>query len=375
MTPKAQTKPLPIPISKPLIGKEEQEAVQDVLASGQIASGPKVKAFEQAFANYVGAKHAIAVCNGTAALHAALAGLGLPPGSEVILPDFSFIASANSILLAGHRPVFADIDPQTYTLDPGALKKAVTKKTRAIMPVHLYGQPADMDPIREFARQHDLAVVADCAQSHGATYGGKMVGTLGDVGCFSFYATKNMTTGEGGMVTTSLDGLAETVRSFVNQGRAAGAQFGTYDHVRIGHNFRMTDVAAAMGLVQLDKLEDWNARRKAVAGRYTKSFRDLPNITVPEVRMGSTHAWHQYTVRVPDRARFVETMKAQDVGVGVYYPKTMHEYAHLAAMPRGTTKHAEKAAKGVVSLPVHPSVSDADAERVVLAVQGALAPS
>ena len=358
-----------IPIAKPLIGAEEQKAVADVLASGMLASGPRVAEFEAAFAKYVGVKHAIATSNATTGLHACLIGLGVKPGDEVILPAFTFIATANTVLFAGAKPVFVDIDPVTFNIDPGAVRKAITPKTSAVMPVHLFGQPADIQAIAEATRGHDIKILGDAAQAHGAAIGPRKVGSFGDVECFSMYPTKNMTTGEGGMITTDDAETAERIRSFVNHGRAK-SELGTYDHVRIGHNFRLTDIGAAIGIEQLKKLDGWNQKRAQNAATLTEGLTRAPHVSVPHARPGITHVFHQYTIRVPERESFLVKLKAKGVGHGIYYPKPLHHYPHLTGFARHAVPHAEQAAREVVSLPVHPALSTEDLHRIVEACGG-----
>jgi dTDP-4-amino-4,6-dideoxygalactose transaminase len=360
-----QPTPTPISIAKPLLGKEEADAVAEVIASGMIASGPRVAAFEKAFAEYVGAKHAVATSNATTGLHAALVGLGVGPGDEVILPAFTFIATANTVLFSGATPVFVDVDPETYNLDLDRVEEAITEKTKAVMPVHLYGNPAEMHALQELAERHDLKVLGDAAQAHGAAIGNRKVGTFGDCECFSFYPTKNMTTAEGGVITTDDHDLAERIRSFVNHGRAK-SELGTYDHLRLGHNFRMTDVHAAIGLVQLRKLDGWNAKRRANARRLNEGLKSS-GLGLPEERAGTTHVFHQYTVRSPDRDALMARLKAAGIGYGVYYPTPLYGYPHLAQFKRHDTPESEKAAREVLSLPVHPALSEGDLERVVAA--------
>ena len=358
-----------VPIAKPLLGAEEQKAVADVIASGMIASGPRVAEFEAAFAKYVGAKHAIATSNATTGLHASLVGLGVAPGDEVILPAFTFIATANAVLFAGGKPVFVDVDPATFNMDPALLKKAITPKTKAIMPVHLFGQPADMQAIADATHGHDIKILGDAAQAHGAAIGARKIGTFGHAECFSFYPTKNMTTGEGGMITTDDAEIAERIRSFVNHGRSK-SELGTYDHVRIGHNFRLTDIGAAIGLEQLKKLDGWNQQRAANAAKLSEGLAHADGVTVPHVRRGVAHVFHQYTVRVPSRDAFLAKLKAAAIGYGIYYPKPLHAYPHLTQFAKHATPEADKAAREVVSLPVHPSVSEDDLRRIVVACGG-----
>lgn len=355
----------PIPIAKPILGEEEVAAMREVVLSGMIASGPRVAAFEDAFARHAGAPHAVATSNGTTALHAALLALGIGPGDEVIVPDFTFVASANAVLFTGATPVLADVDPETFTLDPESAERAVTPRTKAIMPVHLYGQPADMDALGDLARRKGLRLVGDAAQAHGAALGNRRVGTLADVECFSFYPTKNMTCGEGGMVTTADPALAEMVRSVVNHGRSR-SELGTYDHVRLGHNFRLTDLHAAVGLVQLGKLDAWNERRRANAARLAAGLR---GVTPPVERKGARHVYHQFTVRTPDREKLLARLKAAGVGFGIYYPKPVSAYPHLKPYARHPTPESLRASREVVSLPVHPLVTDADVDRILAAVE------
>ncbi|MEA3135848.1 MAG: perosamine synthetase [Thermoplasmata archaeon] len=347
-----------IPISKPQIGAEEKAAVMAVMDSGIIASGPVTEAFEREFAAFTGARHAFAVANGTAALHCAFLGVGLKPGDEVITTPFTFVASVNSILFAGGVPKLVDVDPVTFNLDPRLLAKAVGPKTKAILPVHLYGLAADMDPILEVAREHGLPVVEDAAQSHGAVYKGRQVGTLGDAGCFSMYPTKNMAMNEGGMVTTNRDDVADLVKSIRNHGRGL-ATLGTYDHVRAGHNFRSNDIAAAIGRVQLKRLPEFNRIRRANAQRHTEALAGHPDLVAPTVPAGREHVWHQYTVRSRSRDAFVAHMKANGVGTGIYYPKVVTEYPHLASY-KGSFPVSERLVKEVASLPVHPGLAESD---------------
>ena len=235
-----------IPIAKPLLGNEEKKVVNEVIDSGMIAYGPKTKKFEQEFADYVGVKHAIATPSGTTALHLGLVSLGVGPGDEVILPSFSFIASANVVLFCGAKPVFCDVDNDTFNIDSEKVKGLITDKTKAVMPVHLYGQSADMNPLLEIAEDHDLSVIGDACQSHGAMYDDKMVGAFGDLECFSFYPTKNMTTGEGGIVTTDSNELFEKLNSLRNHGRVQTQWW--YEHNSVGYNYRMTDFDAGVGI-------------------------------------------------------------------------------------------------------------------------------
>ena len=348
-----------INIAKPLIGSEEKQAVLDVLDSGILAQGPRVKAFEEAFAAMCGVKHAIATSSGTTALHTALLANGIGPGDEVITPSFTFIASANSVLFVGASPVFVDIDPRTFNLDPQLITAAITDKTRAIMPVHLYGLSCDMDPILDIASKYGLLVIEDACQSHGATYHGRKVGSMG-TGTFSLYPTKNMTSGEGGMITTNDDAIAEHCRVIRQHGMRR-----RYYHDELGYNFRMTDVHAAIGLAQIAKLDRFNASRQANARFYNEHLRGVVTPFVPDDRL---HVFHQYTIRVPDGQRDAlrDYLKENGVGSEIYYPVPIHKqrfYVEDLGYNQ-TLPETELAAQEVLSIPVHPSLSQADLETV-----------
>ena len=352
-----------INIAKPLIGSEEKQAVLDVLDSGILAQGPRVKAFEEAFAAMCGVKHAIATSSGTTALHTALLANGIGPGDEVITPSFTFIASANSVLFVGASPVFVDIDPRTFNLDPQLITAAITDKTRAIMPVHLYGLSCDMDPILDIASKYGLLVIEDACQSHGATYHGRKVGSMG-TGTFSLYPTKNMTSGEGGMITTNDDAIAEHCRVIRQHGMRR-----RYYHDELGYNFRMTDIQAAIGFEQLKKLERFNQVRRENA-RYLSEH--LKGVTVPLVPEGYGHVFHQYTIRVTGGRRdaLIQHLAARDVGSMVYYPVPIHQQTFYVNQLgyNLSLPETELAASEVVSLPVHPGLSAADLETIVNAV-------
>jgi perosamine synthetase len=354
-----------IPIAKPLIGEEEKTAVMNVLNSGMLASGPRTEEFEKKFAEYVGVKHAMATTSGTTALHLGLLALGVTKGDEVILPDFSFIATANVALFCDAIPVFCDVDPRTFNLDPQKIEKCITKKTKAIMPVHLYGQAADMKPIQEIAQKHDIHVIGDACQAHGAAYDGHMVGSFGDLECFSFYPTKNMTTGEGGMVTTNNSELADLVISLRNHGREK-TKWG-YEHGRLGYNYRITDIGAAIGLEQLKKLpKNIQIRQKNAA--YFDNH--LNNVEIPYVLPKATHAYHQYTVKSKNRDTLIQNLKKNEIGFGIYYPQPLQSYKHLKKYGHEDLKTSELLCNEVVSLPVHPALVMQDLEKIVIVVNG-----
>ncbi len=358
-----------VPIAKPIIGEEEIENVVEVLKSGMIAQGPKVEEFEENFAEWVGAEYGIAVNSGTAALHVALLSCDIGQGDEVITSPFTFIASGNSILYTGARPVFADIDLKTYTIDPNSIEDLITENTKAILPVQLYGQSADMDKINEIAEKYGLAVIEDAAQAHGATCKGKPVGSMGDMACFSFYPTKNMTTSEGGIITTNDEDLADNAKMF----RAHGASI-RYHHSEIGYNFRMTDISAAIGLAQLDKIDEFNDKRIANAAYLNEGLKDVDGVITPYCAEGSKHVYHQYTIRVEkgDRDDWVDIINECGVGTGIHYPIPLYNqpvYRKLGI--EGDCPKAELAADNVISLPVHPSLTKEDLDLVIEAVKKA----
>ena len=356
-----------IPIARPDIGQEEIDAVSEVLRSGMVAQGKKVKELEDAWAEFVGVRHAIATANGTLALMAIFNGIGLEPGDEVITVSHTFAATANAILSTGATPVFVDIEPDTYVIDAKQIEGAITARTRAICPVHLFGLVADMDMIRAIADRHGLVVVEDACQAHGATYRGRLAGSFGH-GAFSLYATKNMTTAEGGFVTTDDDGLADWLRLYRNQGMRARYQF-----EMLGYNYRMTDIAAAIGLAQLAKLPRNTARRQAIAGRYDAAFGELP-IGLPITPDGRTHVFHQYTLDVGGaRDAILADVREAGVGADIYYPIPVHRQSYI--MERGL--HADlpatdAAASRTLALPMYPGLTDTEQDEVIAAVTAAV---
>jgi len=356
-----------IPIARPDVGAEEAAAVAEVLSSGMIVQGRKVAELEQRWAEYVGVKHTIALSNGTVALMCIYAGLGLEPGDEVITVSHTFNATVSAILFTGATPVFVDIEPDTYLIDAARIEAAITPRTRAISPVHLFGLAADMDMITAIADRHGLVVVEDACQAHGATFRGRRTGSFGH-GAFSLYGTKNMTTGEGGFVTTNDDRLADFIRLYRSQGMRE-----RYHHEILGYNFRMTDIGAAIGLVQLAKLDRNTAKRQAVAARYDEAFADLP-IRVPVTPEGRTHVFHQYTIDVgSERDAIVRDLQAAGIGTGIYYPIPVHRQAYV--MERGLhadLPHTDVAAARTLSLPMYPGLTEAEQAEVVAAVRTAV---
>ena len=350
-----------VPIARPQMGDEEKQGVWDAMASGMLAQGPRVAEFEERFAAMVGVPHAVATSSGTTALHLALLGYGIGPGHEVITVPFTFFASATSVLHTGARPVLVDVREDDFTIDVDLVEAAITPRTRAVMPVSLYGQPADMPAIEAVAERHGLAVVEDAAQAHGAAIGDRCSGSWG-AGAFSFYPTKNMTTGEGGMVTTADAELAGRMRLLREHGMKV-----RYHHDIVGYNFRMTDLAAAIGLAQLPKLAGFNERRRAIAAHYDAELR---GVITPVVRPGVTHVYHQYTIRVASRDAFAERLKERGVGSAIYYPIPVHRQKPFLALGHGDERYpvTERLTEQVLSIPVHPSLTDDEVATVIGAV-------
>jgi len=347
-----------IPIANPVLGEREIERVSAVIESGMLADGSEVRAFEQEFADYCAVEHGVATSNGTTALHAALEALGIGEGNRVLTTPFSFVATANAIRHAGAKPVFADIDPATYNLDPTIAREAATKAdVDAILVVHLYGLPAEMDALTDLADDLGVPLIEDCAQAHGATYRGDHVGSFGDVACFSFYPTKNMTSGEGGIVLTDRDDVAERAERYVDHGRTDD---GT--HATLGHNFRLTNLAAAIGRAQLERLPRFVDRRRENAARLSDGLAGTA-LSPPVEPDHARHVYHQYTVRVPDRRAVRDHLAARDIGAGVYYPTPIHEEPAYDDVTHDAPV-AERAATEVLSLPVHPTVSTDEIDRI-----------
>jgi perosamine synthetase len=360
-----------IPISAVNLDEEAEQLVLDVVRSGRLAQGPMVERLEAAFAQVCKVPHAVAVNSGTTALVAALQALDIEPGDEVVTSPFTFVATINAVLEAGATAKFADIDPITYTTAPEEVSKRLSDRTRAVLPVHLYGHPADMTGIASAIQSTGTSIVEDAAQAIGATEGGRPVGSFG-LGCFSLYATKNVTTGEGGVITTTNDRLADRLRVLRNQGMRA-----RYEYEMPGHNYRLTDLQAALALPQMSRLSDLTAMRRRNAARLTERLSGLPGLVTPIVRDGVGHAFHQYTVRVTPDARLgrddlSRALSSAGIGNAVYYPKPIHEYACYREHPRVQVEpmpQAEKAAREVLSLPVHPSLSEHDIDLITEAIR------
>lgn len=359
-----------IPLVKPIFGAAEKKMLIEVVNSGIIASGKYVERFEQETARYSGTRHAIAASNGTTALHAALLAAGIKSGDKVLTTPFSFIATANSILHCNAVPVFADIDPVTFNLDPVSAEKALKKNRgiKAILVVHLYGMPADMDAFAALRKKYGVLIIEDCAQAHGAKFRKKTVGGFGDASAFSYYATKNITTGEGGIILTNDREIDRRARQIINHGRE-----GHSTHTVLGYNFRLTNIAAGFGLAQLPHLDDWNRKRRKNAAALNQGLSGLPWLTVPAVPALREPVFHQYTVRVPAAIRksFMDYLTAAGVGNGIYYPVAIYNqplYRELGFKP-GLCPEAEKAAEEVVSLPVHPALTARQLSQIIKTVR------
>ena len=350
--------------------KEEMlRAVGDVFENGAFINGPNVKALEKEVAQYLGGEHGVGLNSGTDALHLALRALNIGPGDEVITTPFTFVATTEAIGIVGATPVFVDIDPKTYNIDPKLIEAAITPRTRAILPIHLYGHPAPMDEIVAIAQKHGLAVIEDCAQAIGTKYKDKYVGTIGTFGCFSFFPSKNLGAyGDGGMLLTGDTALADRARSL----RAHGGRV-KYYHEELGVNSRLDELQAAILRVKLPHLTHWIENRRAVAKRYIDAFGEF-GIQLPVDPQYGTHAYHQFTIRVPDRDEFQKELQTAGVQTMIYYPIPLHlQKVHESfGQPEGTFPHSEKAAREVISIPMYPELKPEVQDRVIEAVKAAL---
>ena len=365
----------PIPIARPDIGPREEELVLEVLRSGSLSLGPMGPRFERAFADWVGTRHAAAVSSGTSALHLGLVRLGVGPGDEVITSPFSFVSSANCALHAGADVVFADIDPVTFNIDPAAVEAAITPRTKAIVPVHIFGLPCDIEAVNEIAARHGLGVVEDAAEALGAERRGRRLGTHGNPTVFAFYPNKQMTTGEGGMITTDDDEVLEDVHSLRNQGRAdTGAWL---EHDRLGWNYRMDDLSAAVGLAQVERLDAILADRAAVAGRYARLLADVPGVTLPAEVEGDTRSWFVYTVLLEpevDRNAVIGLLAEQGIATKPYLPSIHLQPLYRARGHReGECPVSESVSARSLALPFFGALTEAQQERVVGALADVLA--
>lgn len=359
-----------IPIAKPDIGAEEEAAVLEVLRSGMLAMGSRTAAFEEAWASYCGVRNAVLMANGTVALESVLRGLGIQSGDEVVTVSFTFSATVSAILQTGARPVFVDIRPEDFCLDPNRVEAAITPRTKAIVAVHLYGLMADMDPLVEIAERRGIAIIEDAAQAHGATYHGRRAGQFGPA-MFSLYATKNLMTGEGGFATTDDDALADRIRLYRNHGMRV-----RYHHESLGTNFKPTDIAAAIGLAQLARLDERTAQRRRNAARLTDGLGGYLRPSVPD---GREHVWHQYTMRFPgQRDQVSERLAERGVGTLIYYPVPVHRQRYIQPLMPGAADLdlpvTNRLADEILSIPVRPNLTEAELETVIAAVREAAAP-
>ncbi|MDR3195981.1 MAG: DegT/DnrJ/EryC1/StrS family aminotransferase [Endomicrobium sp.] len=359
-----------INVACPIIGERERRLVNDVLNSRILASGKYVSQFEQSFAEYCGAKFGIANANGTTSLHTALLMFGIKPGDKVITTPFTFIATANSVLFCGAKPIFADIDPKTFNIDSIKLEETLKKEknVKAVIIAHLYGLTCNMDAILKLKKKYKFKLIEDACQAHGAEFKNKKAGSFGNASAFSFYATKNMMTGEGGIVLTNDAKADKYGRQIINHGRE-----GHSTHTVLGYNFRLTNLAAAIGVAQLGQLESWIEKRIANAKKYNEAFKDLEFLQTPYVPENCRHVFHQYTVRVSSKEResFMKRLADKGVGSGIYYPCVIYKqplYKKLG-YKSGLCKEAEKAAMEVVSLPVHPSLLAAEVDEIIKVVK------
>jgi perosamine synthetase len=363
------------------VDEDDIQAVVEVLRSDWLTTGPRVEAFEQAFAYAVGAKEAVAVNSGTAALHAAMAATGIGPGDEVIVPAITFAATANCVLFQGGRPVFVDVEPNTLLVDSTQIESKITSHTRAIVAMDYAGQPCDYDALRVIATRYGLTLIADACHALGGRYRGNSVGTLADLNTFSFHPVKHITTGEGGMITTSDPDLAQQMRAFRNHGittnhhqrQQQGSWF--YEMVELGNNYRLTDFQCVLGQAQLKKLPGWLNRRREIAARYTAAFVSFPEIEPLTVMPGREPAWHLYVVRLQlqhlsvGRTEIFQALRAENIGVNVHYiPVPWHPYYQKLGYSKGQWPVAENIYKQIISLPIFPAMSNQDVEDVITAV-------
>lgn len=351
-----------IPIAKPIIEEEEIKAVFEVLKTGNLAGGVQVKEFEEKFAEYCGTEYAVATNSGTSALHTALLACGIHKNDEVIIPDFSFVATGTSVLMCGARPVFADINYDSYNIDYEGIEELITKRTKAIIGVHLFGNPCEINRLKKIADENNLLLIEDAAQAHGAEYYGKKTGSLGDMGCFSFYATKNMNTGEGGMITTSNHEIYENAKKLINHGQSS-----KYIHEILGYNYRMTDIAAAIGIEQLKKLDCFNEARRKNADYYNNNI-NSKGIIKPYSDSNKKHVYHQYAIRLTDkfllsRNEMMEYLKNRGIATAVHYPGKISSQPLFKEFSLNTPV-SEILSKEILSLPVHPSVTEKELEYV-----------
>ncbi|HHV27338.1 MAG TPA: UDP-4-amino-4,6-dideoxy-N-acetyl-beta-L-altrosamine transaminase [Tissierellia bacterium] len=376
-----------LPYGQQYIDDEDIEEVVGVLKSDYLTNGPKVEEFEKKVADYVGAKYAVAVSNGTAALHAACFTAGIKEGDEAITTPITFAASSNCILYQGGQPVFADIDPVTYNIDPDDIERKITDKTKAIIPVDFTGQPVDMDRINEIAKKHNLVVIQDSAHALGGEYKGKRVGSLADMTEFSFHPVKNITTGEGGIITTNDKEYYEKLKLFRTHGITRDKRFLVnkdegawyYEQLELGYNYRITDIQCALGVSQINKLDKFLKRRREIAKKYNEYLRDIDGIIVPQQADFSNSSWHIYVIQIElekfkvGRREIFEALKAENIGVNVHYiPVYYHPHYQSLGYKKGLCSNAEKLYERIITIPLYPKMSDKDVEDVVMGLEKVL---
>lgn len=363
-----------IPLIKIKIDEEEKKSVLDVLESGMITQSKKVAQFEQEFSELCGTKYAIAVNSGTAALHSALYALGIKEGDEVITTPFTFAATANAIIMLGAKPIFADIEEETFNLDPKKVEEKITSKTKAILPVNLFGHPYEVENINELAKKYNLQVLEDACQSVCAKFKNKISGDFGDIAAFSFYATKNMMTGEGGMITTNKEEYAELAKRFRHHGQSEKTK---YEYLDLGYNYRMTDISAAIGICQLKKIKELTKKRQKNAETLTRGLSGLNGLITPKTKDNNEHAFHQYTLRITEefgisRDEFSEKLKEKGIGTAIFYPKCLHLHAHFSRFGynKGDFPVAEKISQEVLSLPIQPYLQETELNKIIKVIRG-----
>ena len=360
-------------ISQPSINNKEISSVIKVLKSGEIAQGSLVSKFEKKFAHKFGARYAVAFNSGTAALHTALHVMGIGKGDEIITTPFTFIATVNAILMCDAKPVFVDIDENSFILNSKLIENKITKKTKVILPIDLYGLPFEVNAISKIARKYGIKIVEDACQAHGAKFGKKYAGTLGDIGVFSFYATKNMTTGEGGMILTNIKKYAEKARQFRHHGQITGK---SYEYLDMGFNYRMNEIAAAIGLEQLKKLDSFNKKRIKNAQFLSNELSGIAGIELPQTKNNQKHVFHQYTIRVTKKCKISRDelklyLEKRGISSAIFYPKPLHLYHHLLkfGFKKGDFPITEQLSKEVLSLPINPLLIKKDLKRIVNAIK------
>ena len=361
-----------INISKPYIGEEEKKAVLEVLDSGMLAQGPRVKALEESFKRYMGGGDAVAVSNGTCALHLSLQALGLEPGDEVITTPFTFFATASTILMCGAKPVFADIQRDSFNIDPASIEDCITPRTKGIVPVHLYGLPADMDEIMRISQDHNLFVLEDACQAHGSEYKGQKTGLIGDAGTFSLYPTKNMMGGEGGLVTSRDQEFLDKIRLLRDHGSPA-----RYQHTAVGYNFRMTDICASIAYVQLSRLDGFNRTRRENARMLNESLEGLPGLTLPKIPEDRYHVFHQYGLVVEEdfpltQSALVDHLRENGVGARGAYPMPLYSQDVFRSVPfgGGDCRVCEEVLPKIVEMPIHPLLTPEDVRYMADVIAG-----